>query len=90
MGVTAQAGPESVTFDGGVDTIKELQVALGLATSGLAVDQAALDGLKFSAALPQELAVQVLSERGEDLATARRISAMPLHAVTEGADAPGD
>lgn len=87
MGVTAQAGPESVRFNGGVSTIKDLQAALGSATSGLAVDQAALDGLKFSAALPQELAVHVLSERGEDLATARRIAAMPLHAVTEGARA---
>ena len=83
MGVTAQAGPESVRFNGGVDTIKDLQVALGLATSGMAVDQAALDGLKFSAALPQESAVQVLSERGEDLAAARRISALPLHVVSE-------
>lgn len=84
MGLTAQAGPECVTVNGGVDSIKSLPPVLSSTPSGLTVDQAALDGLKFSAALPLKLAIQVLSNRGEDLPTARLIGEMPLEVVTEG------
>jgi len=87
LGLETQAGPESITFNGGVDSIRALQPALDLSPSGLTVDQDALDGLKFSSALPQELAIQVLSERGEDRPTALRISALPLHSVTDGSHA---
>ena len=83
MGLTAQAGPECVTLDGGIDAIKGLSSTLATSLSVAVVDQETLDGLKFSAALPLEMAIHVLSTRGEDPPAARLVCEMPLDIVNE-------
>lgn len=66
-GVQARSNAESVTLlDGDITAIRNLD---GTLTSGVAhqsFDPAALEGLKFSAALPLELAERTLAERGSD------------------------
>jgi len=66
-GVEARSNAESVTLlDGDITAIRNLD---GTLTSGVAhqsFDPAALEGLKFSAALPLELAERTLAERGSD------------------------
>lgn len=78
LGLTAQAGPECVTFGGGLDALRALPFALEDANPAMAVDQAALDGLKFSAALATNQAEEVLMRRGSDEAGAKAITAQQV------------
>jgi ATP-dependent Lhr-like helicase len=71
LGLTAQAGHECVTFEGGLDALRALRSALEDANPAMTVDQAALDGLKFSAALPVALAGDIIGARASDNSAAK-------------------
>ena len=49
----------------------------------ISIDRQALDGLKFSVALPVDLAIQTLAERGSDSPRARLIASEPLLVCNE-------
>ena len=58
--------------------LRGLEPALADGSAQPAIDQAALEGLKFSAALPLELAERTLRERGSDTVHASAVSRSPL------------
>jgi len=77
MGLEAQAGPECITLNGGVDAIRTLGGVLSSTDSRVAVDQASLDGLKFSSALSLQLASEIVSRRSSDDDTAIAVARQP-------------
>jgi len=83
VGISATAAAETVRseiFE--ADVIRALSTVLEQAQAAempmCEVDQQAVDGLKFSAALPGELAMRTLAERGSDLLHARECTATPV------------
>ena len=77
-GIEATSNPEAVTLaNAGIEHLRGLA---GLLDQGVAstVDRAAVEGLKFSAALPLELAISTLSERGSDALHARAVIEQPI------------
>ncbi|MBK9741411.1 MAG: DEAD/DEAH box helicase [Actinobacteria bacterium] len=66
-GAEARSNAESVTLrHGDALLLRDLATSLINGSVHPSVDQAVLDGLKFSAALPVDLAVRTLAERGTD------------------------
>lgn len=82
LGISATASAEAVRSEiTGAEVLGALKDVLDDAVSAGApmceVDRQALDGLKFSAALPMDLATRTLAERGSDLRHARECAGMP-------------
>lgn len=76
LGISATAAAEAVRSEiFGADAIRALSAVLEQAQAAgmpmCEVDQQAVEGLKFSAALPADLAMRTLAERGSDLLHAR-------------------
>ena len=77
-GIEATSNSEAVTLaNAGMEHLRGLA---GFLDQGVAstVDRAAVEGLKFSAALPLELAISTLSERGSDDMHARAVIEQPI------------
>jgi ATP-dependent Lhr-like helicase len=77
-GIEATSNPEAVTLaNAGIEHLRGLA---GFLDQGVAstVDRTAVEGLKFSAALPLELAINTLSERGSDALHARAVIEQPI------------
>jgi ATP-dependent Lhr-like helicase len=77
-GIEATSNSEAVTLaNAGMEHLRGLA---GFLDQGVAstVDRAAVEGLKFSAALPLELAISTLSERGSDDLHARAVIEQPI------------
>lgn len=78
-GIDARSNAESVTLHNcDVTILRNLKHSLSDGGAQQVIDQAALDGLKFSAALPVELAERTLAERGSDERHARAVVDAPL------------
>lgn len=78
-GYEASASSEAVRMHvGHVDVLRNLSSELLRPPTGASVDPRALEGLKFSVALPLALASATLSERGTDPQRALQVSAEPL------------
>jgi len=78
-GVHARSNAESVTLlDGDITAIRNLEGTLASGVAHQSFDPAALEGLKFSAALPLELAERTLAERGSDSIHAAAVSRAAL------------
>lgn len=79
VGVEASADAEAVKarhLD--VETIRRLVEVLDDPTVGARIDPAALDGLKFSAALPMDVATGIIAARTTDPIRAREAAEAPL------------
>jgi ATP-dependent Lhr-like helicase len=78
-GVQARSNAESVTLlDSGIMAIRRIEGTLTRGAPHPTFDQAAIEGLKFSAALPLELAERTLAERGSDSIRAAAVSRSAL------------
>jgi ATP-dependent Lhr-like helicase len=78
-GIEARSNAESVTLrNSDVAVLRSLKDSLSDGSAQLTIDQAALDGLKFSAALPQQLAVRTLAERGSNHPRASSVAEGPI------------
>ena len=78
-GIQTRPGAECVTMQGSnIAILRGLGPALADGSAQPTTDQAALEGLKFSAALPLELAERTLRERGSDTVHASAVSRSPL------------
>jgi ATP-dependent Lhr-like helicase len=78
-GIDARSTAESVTLhNSDVTILRNVGRSLADGRAQLVIDQAALDGLKFSAALPVDLAQRTLAERGGDEQHARVAADAPL------------
>jgi ATP-dependent Lhr-like helicase len=85
---------EHVEYDALAITIESEGVAIEKAVRGLAdadvsameprVDEAALDGLKFSGCLPKEVGLAVLANRLRDRPAVAAVLAQPIRVVSEG------
>lgn len=79
VGIEATSNSESVTMrPSTVEQLRGLTRALGEGISVSTVDRQALDGLKFSAALPIALASNTLQERSSDAAGAAEATRGPI------------
>ena len=79
LGIEATSEAEGVRGSGLTgESIRALSSVLESGLPAPAVDPKALEGLKFSAALPVELATATLAERGTDERTALVVSAQAL------------
>lgn len=79
LGVEASADAEAVKAEHlDVETIRRLADVLDDPTVGARIDPAALDGLKFSAALPMDIAVGIIAARTTDPVRAKEAVASPL------------
>ncbi|MBU6244329.1 MAG: DEAD/DEAH box helicase [Actinomycetales bacterium] len=83
LGISATAAAETVRSEiFGADAIRALSAVLEQAQAAgmpmCEVDHQAVEGLKFSAALPADLAMRTLAERGSDLLHARECTATPV------------
>lgn len=78
-GVDAVANAECIRMPvSPVDALRDLADALASGRPTAQVDQAAVDGLKFSAALPIDLARATLQERRSDAGRAASTARMPI------------
>lgn len=78
-GVEARSNAESVTLSSADATVlRGLANILAGPALPASVDEGALDGLKFSAALPLGLAASTLQERSSDVGRALEVGARPL------------
>jgi len=78
-GIAATSNPESVTLASvKIDDLRGLASLLQVGITAATVDRQAVDGLKFSAALPLNLAVDTLAERGSDERHARASADEPV------------
>jgi ATP-dependent Lhr-like helicase len=79
----------AITVEGSESVAAVEQAVLGLANAHAAgmeprVDEAALDGLKFSGCLPKELALSTLAARLRDETAIRSVLSQPTQAVSGG------